>query len=278
MQLTHLSLCTGAGGIDIAAEQAGFQTVGQCEINDYAYRVLCKNFPNVKKWRDIKDVTIESFRERIGGGRDVPTIISAGFPCQPHSLAGKRFASDDERDLWGEVARILCEIKPRWFVGENVVGLLTSENGRFFGRVLRDLDEIGYHAAWGVWGACDVGAIHRRKRIFIIANSDSVRRSGMDKSKQEQCIRIIKEKFNNTKVETRLDVEQINILRDGNRALFKYGGESRRNDDGLSTGIHRLECIGNAVMPAQIYPIFNAIAQIESSYSMMISDKKDGAE
>jgi len=172
MGLTHFDLFSGIGGLSIAAEMAGFETVGFCEYADYPYKVLCKHWPDVPKWRDIRDVTNESFRERAGGGRDMPTVISGGFPCQPHSLAGKRKASGDERDLWGEFARVIREIKPRWVVGENVVGLLTSESGRFFGRILRDLDSLGYHAAWGVWGAYQVGAIHRRDRVFIVAYTD----------------------------------------------------------------------------------------------------------
>lgn len=93
--LTHLSLFSGIGGIDLAAEWAGFETVGQCEFADYLYQVLCKRWKNVPKWRDIRDVTAESFKERTGITN--LALLSGGFPCQPHSLAGKRKASADER-------------------------------------------------------------------------------------------------------------------------------------------------------------------------------------
>lgn len=160
MELTHFSLFSGIGGIDLAAEWAGFKSVGQCEYADYQYAILEKNFPKVPKWRDVRDVTIKSIQERIG---EAPiTLLRGGFPCQPHSLAGKRLASSDERDLWGEYARIICEIKPRWVLGENVEGLLSSENGRFFGRILNDLAGMGYHVGWCLYGADKIGAPHRR--------------------------------------------------------------------------------------------------------------------
>ena len=138
--LTHLSLFTGIGGLDLAAEWAGFRTVGQCEYADFPRKVLEKHWPNVQRWRDIRDVTRIS-ADRAGIGEI--TVISGGFPCQPHSLAGKRLASGDERDLWGEFARVIHEVGPRWVVAENVPGLLSSEHGRFFGRVLGDLAGMG---------------------------------------------------------------------------------------------------------------------------------------
>lgn len=102
--LTHLSLFSGIGGLDLAAEMAGFQTVGQCEWADYPTKVLEKHWPDVPRWRDIRTLTGGSFYERTGV-RTVD-VVSGGFPCQPHSLSGKRLASHDERDLWSELFRV----------------------------------------------------------------------------------------------------------------------------------------------------------------------------
>ncbi len=98
-------------------------------------------------------------------------IISGGFPCQPHSVAGKHKGSLDERNLWPEFRRTIGEIKPRWVVAENVPGLFSSDAGRFFGEVLADLAALGYSAGWCTYGAVDVGALHRRDRIFIVAHA-----------------------------------------------------------------------------------------------------------
>lgn len=118
--LTHLSLFSGIGGLDLAAEWAGFRIVGQCEWADFPRAVLEKHWPGIPRWRDIRDLTGVDFREKTG--LDHPTVVSGGFPCQPHSLAGKRLASDDERDLWDELFRVYCETGSRWLVGENVGG------------------------------------------------------------------------------------------------------------------------------------------------------------
>ena len=98
-------------------------------------------------------------------------IISGGFPCQPHSVAGLRKGTADERDLWPQFRRIIGEINPRWVVAENVPGLFSTDDGRFFRAILRDLSEMGYSVGWCTFGAVDVGAWHRRDRIFIVAYS-----------------------------------------------------------------------------------------------------------
>lgn len=162
MKLTHFSLCSGIGGIDLAAEWAGFETIGQCEVDEYASKVLAKNFKGVKNYGDIRTITAERLRaDGITGGGI--TVLSAGFPCQPYSLAGKGLGDGDSRDLWGEVARILKEVRPKWFVGENTPGLFARSNQRFFKRVIDDITENGYSVSWALWGACDVGAPHRRE-------------------------------------------------------------------------------------------------------------------
>ena len=153
----------------MAAEWAGFETVAQCEIDEYASKVLAKNFKGVPNLHDIRTVTNERLAENGIEGSKI-TVVSAGFPCQPYSLAGKGLGDSDSRDLWGEVARVLGEIKPPWFVGENTPGLFARQNQQYFRRILYDLTALGYSVGWGIWGACDVGAPHRRERVFIIAN------------------------------------------------------------------------------------------------------------
>ena len=114
MKPTHLSLFSGIGGLDLAAEMAGFETVGQCEWADYPTKVLERHWPDVPRWRDIHGLSADEFIRRTGVKN--LTVISGGFPCQPHSVAGKRKASCDERDLWPEMRRVIGDIKPRWVV------------------------------------------------------------------------------------------------------------------------------------------------------------------
>lgn len=253
--MTHLSLFSGIGGLDIAAEMAGFETVGQCEWADYPTKVLEKHWPDVPKWRDIRSLTGESFYEKTKIRQ--PTVVSGGFPCQPHSLAGKRLASDDERDLWSELYRVYCETHAKWLVGENVRGLLSSENGRFFGRVLKDLAERGRHVWWYCFPAHAAGAPFWGERIAIVAAAPGVGWGCLDKSKQAGC------------KDVHLESAQSQAQRQSILPFYvawpqpKPDGGIRRNDDGLSEGMDRLRCLGNAVVPAQFYPIFAAIAAVE---------------
>ena len=156
-----LDLFTGIGGFSLAASWVWgneLDLAGFCEQDVYCGKVLKKNFPDVPIYPDIKELRGEWFQDI--------DLITGGFPCQDISVAGKGAGIDGDRSgLWSEMCRIISEVRPRYALIENVPMLIH----RGLERVLCDLTEIGYDAEWQVIGADDVGARHKRKRIWIVA-------------------------------------------------------------------------------------------------------------
>jgi DNA (cytosine-5)-methyltransferase 1 len=188
-----VDLFSGIGGFSLAGKWAGWETVQFVEINPFCRKVLEYRFPNVPVFDDIKKFNINELKKSKWNPSE-DTVVCSGFPCQPFSSAGRRKGAADDRYLWPEVIRLVREIKPVWFIGENVAGITSMvqpgsevevERGKtLFGedysetvsreeyiieRILNDLEQAGYSVRPLIIPACAVGAPHRRDRIWIIA-------------------------------------------------------------------------------------------------------------
>ena len=265
--MRHLSLFSGIGGIDLAAEWAGFTTVAFCEKDEYCQKVLKKHWPDVPIIEDVHDVN----RDTISGSIE---LISGGFPCQPFSHAGKRRGTADDRHLWPEMLRIIQEFKPTWVLGENVAGF--KDLGLDI--ALSDLESIGYAVQTFDIPACAVDAPHRRDRVWIVANSISTGRSWRKGCLEtDRC---------NLREEIQTQFRTSKNLADSNNAghIKQRWTKSIQSEfittecgnrwipepdvgrvaDGIPARVDRLRCLGNAVVPQQVYPILQAIADVEA--------------
>lgn len=269
MSYTHLSLFSGIGGLDLAAEQAGFTTVGQCEFADYPTKVLEKHWPEVARWRDIRDLTGEDFYARTG--LRTVDVISGGFPCQPFSVAGKQKGKDDDRYLWPEMLRVIRELAPRCVVGENVPGIIRIAAGQ----VVKDLEQAGYHVVVFNFEAAAVGALHRRERVAFVGyrDTDSMENAGGSGcSKQGVLSKLTGRAEPVRESETVAHAKRTKLQREGTTARGRWSEfgcsswwavepDVGRVAHGVPDRVDRLKCLGNAVVPQQFYPIFLALMQ-----------------
>ena len=164
--MRELALFAGAGGGILGGVLLGWRTVCAVELNTYCARRLMQrqnegHLPPFPIWDDVCTFDGRPWRGRVD-------VVSGGFPCQDISVAGKGAGITGERSgLWGQMARIIREVQPRYAFVENSPALTV----RGLGTVLGDLAEMGMDARWGVLGAIHVGAPHRRERIWIMAHS-----------------------------------------------------------------------------------------------------------
>lgn len=156
--MTFGSLFAGIGGMDLGLERAGMECRWQVEIDPYCQRVLTKHWPDVPKYKDVRDVGRHNL--------EPVDLICGGFPCQPVSQAAARSARSDGW-LWPAFARIVEELRPRFAVVENPAALRYSRRG--LADILGDLSAIGYDAVWSVLRASDLGAPHLRARLWLVA-------------------------------------------------------------------------------------------------------------
>lgn len=238
--MKELSLFSGAGGGLLGTKLLGWETIGYVEFNDYCQRVLKQRiidgiFEKAPIFSDIRTFISEGYAESYKGMVDV---ITAGFPCQPFSVAGKGKAEKDERNMWPETIRIVRLLRPKYCFFENVPGLLTSG---YFGRIITDLHESGYNAKWCTLGADNVGAQHERKRLWI--KCSNTMQSGLPKNEENPNGK----KWNAILYKSRTSC---NISRD---LPIKWKDGERNHGDiregnGIPHWMDRISAIGNAQM------------------------------
>ncbi len=218
--MNELSLFSGAGGGLLGTKLLGFQHIGYVEWNPYCQQIIAQRikdgiFDEAPIFTDVREFVQSGVAREYRGFTDV---VTAGFPCQPFSVAGKRKASDDDRNMWPATMEIIRQVRPANVFLENVSGLLSANetycqncgdinwklcefkeeskcgtceiamDGNatrpfyYFGEILRDLAESGYDARWCVLGAGDLGAIHRRKRLWVYAWDTESESGGISES------------------------------------------------------------------------------------------------
>ena len=166
-ELEACSQVLDAGGLDMAVEQVfGGRTVWHCELDPAASKVLSHRYPGVPNFGDVTAIDWDAV--------DPVDVMCGGYPCQPFSAAGQRKGTDDERHLWPYFAEAIRRVRPRYVVLENVAG----HRSMGFDCVLGDLASMRYDAQWCSVRASDVGAPHRRERLFILAHPARDRRHG----------------------------------------------------------------------------------------------------
>lgn len=256
------SLFSGIGGIDLGLERAGMECVWQVEKDEWCRKVLAKHWPDVERFEDVKKVygllayavksrpyatvTATGSIER-GSGKPVAKdqgrkkentaneskgyelapvdVIAGGFPCQPHSVAGKRKGAADDRNLWPEFSRIVSETKPRYVLAENVPGIRTT----YLDTVLSDLESQGY-ACWTFnLPAVAFDAPHRRERIFIVAHANNRRRQQRDEGERR--------------------LSELDQNGKGKVGQWQVEPPVGRVANGVPDRVDRLRGLGNAVVP-----------------------------
>jgi DNA (cytosine-5)-methyltransferase 1 len=164
--IKHLDLFSGIGGFSLGLEATGgFETVAFCDVEEFPRKVLQKHWPDVKQYKDIKELTYEKLK---ADGIDTIDIITGGYPCQPFSVAGRKKGEKDPRHLWPEYFRLVKECRPTWVIGENVGGHIKLG----LDTVLENLESQGYAVRTFSIPASAVGANHKRERVWIVAYSE----------------------------------------------------------------------------------------------------------
>lgn len=256
MKLKHISLFSGIGGFDLAAEWMEWENIAHCEFDEKKRIDLKKNFPNSISYGDITTTDFTIHRGTID-------IVTGGFPCQDASIAkqygqGQQGLQGERTGLFYEMCRAINEIRPKYIVAENVANILKTNGGKDFGAILSELSSMGYNAEWRVCRASEVGAPHHRARLYLVAYANNIRLQ-----KGTTFFQLLHEKVSPFTWEFSGATTQ--IIRGG-----RWISEPPILclDDGISAKLVRkcLHGYGNAVVPELVYRIFKIIELINNQH------------
>lgn len=242
--MTHGSVFSGVDGPGLAALWMGWKNVFHCEYSEFQKTILEKRFKDSISYGNIKHADFSIHRGQID-------VFTGGFPCQPFSTSGEQLGESDERYLFEEMFRAIREIKPRWIVAENVLGITSRKFEKTFEHICSSLENEGYQVQPYIIPATAIGAEHQRYRVWIVAHSTSVRLSG-----QGQLLGSMQP----TKIGNRETSGFINFI---HKNAMPY---LCRDHDGLSRKLDesRNHALGNAIVPQVIFEIFKTIQQYEN--------------
>ena len=293
--MTHGSLFSGIGGFDLAARWAGWDNLFNCEIDLFCRTVLKYHFPDAEQYGDIKTTDFAVWRDRID-------VLSGGFPCQPFSQAGKRKGTEDDRYLWPQMLGVIRSVRPRWVVGENVLGIVNWSKGLVFEQVCSDLEAEGYEVQPFVIPACGVNAPHRRYRTWFVAHRSDARLEDVRRKRQNtvlsggitsdtthkrsQAARLAPRYDEKKRMHSKRQIEQYSYDTRGALPIktwqdFPTQSPVCSRNDGLSYGLdgitfpkwrkESIKAYGNAIVPQVAYRIFETINEYENYHTSKFS-------
>lgn len=260
MTLKVLDLFSGIGGFSLGLERAGMETIAFCEANEHARLILKKHWPDIKVYDDVRKLDAKRYK-------GTANVVCGGFPCQDLSQAGKQAGFDGDRSsLYREMLRIISECQPNFAIFENVTGLLTGGQGRWFAQFLYDLAKIGYDAEWHCIPASEIGAKHHRDRVWVIAYPSLIDDWKCQHKQAERQKQELGKSTGRTKIFTNTNTErcerfakvahgikqQIKLMRsiEAERKGFNLSAPPLCGaDDGVSRRLDRIRRLGNAVVP-----------------------------
>lgn len=264
--MIHIDLFSGIGGFAYAIDQVFHEEEIQhtfVENDSFCKAVLKKHWPEAEYHSDVK-------KYRPTG---TAFIVTGGFPCQPFSKAGKQKGTDDDRWLWPEMYRIIRQQQPSWVVAENVTGIINLA----LEKVLSDLEAANYTHQTFIIPACAVGAPHQRDRVWIVAHSNSERKSNVTLGKGKKLEQRSFIDADTVRVGLKRGVKkttskQRSLQRTTERIFEEWRGGWNisepavlRVDDGVSRRLDRIRSLGNSIVPQVAMEILKVIKEIEKN-------------